>query len=412
MTVGRMVRHTPVVVDQALSSASNFLLALLVAQSASAADFGRFALAATVYWLFLGGLRALVAEPLLILQARHGRSRPEMSSAAGLAVAIAGAGSLVGGVLALLAGIGPIAVLLLCLPVLIWQDLLRYSAFSLDRPLEALISDAVWLVLFGLAGAALLLGGDGPSVSVWLLVWAACAVPGALTASVRLRVWPTSARQRAWWSRSRRQSVPMLGDFALLSLSESGFIFFLPLVASLALLGQVKAAMVVNGPLSVLMTAASVVALPLLARRRASSGAIPVRTALAVGSVLAGIASCYALVIVFLPPAWGTALFGDSWVGVGWLPAFLAFQYVIVCFGLGGVLTLRAIGEVRRILFVRLVMVGPGLVVPLVAARLGGATALGVSFVVMSLVYALLWWAMTLRLQRRPSVVLADPVPA
>ena len=48
----------------------------------------------------------------------------------------------------------------------------------------------------------------------------------------------------------------MLGDFAVYTVRDSLFVFLLPVVTTFALLGQVKAAMVATGPLSVLMRVA------------------------------------------------------------------------------------------------------------------------------------------------------------
>src|SRR5688572_28692918 len=53
--------------DQGLSSFSNLLLALLVARHSSVREFGLFAVATGMYWLFLGVGRSLVGEPRLVV---------------------------------------------------------------------------------------------------------------------------------------------------------------------------------------------------------------------------------------------------------------------------------------------------------------------------------------------------------
>jgi len=402
-----LVRHAPVAADQALSSASNFLLALLVARSVSAADFGHFAVATSVYWMALGGLRALVAEPLLILR-EHAVSETRLSAAVGLGVSIALGGSVAGAVVLVAGGPGTVGWLLVCLPVLIWQDLARYCAFSLKRPLEALLSDGLWLALLLATGVALLATGHRPSVSGWLVLWAACALVPAVVTAARTGAWPARAGQRAWWARSRRQAGPMLGDFAVYTVRDSLFVFLLPVVTTFALLGQVKAAMVATGPLSVLMTAAGIAALPELARRWASSSRVPARAGFLVGAGMATVAGCYGLALLALPPAWGQWLFGESWVGVGVLPALLAFQSAVLCLGQGAILTLLAIGSPGWLLRARLALLPLTLLVPLLAARFGGLTVLGVSSIGIALVTGAVMWALLLRLARRTP----DPVAA
>ena len=52
--------------DQALSSLTNFALAVVVARAVTAEEFGAFGLAFSAYLLVLGLVRAVTAEPLLV----------------------------------------------------------------------------------------------------------------------------------------------------------------------------------------------------------------------------------------------------------------------------------------------------------------------------------------------------------
>jgi O-antigen/teichoic acid export membrane protein len=396
-----LIRHTPTAVDQALSSASNFLLAVLVAQTVTAAGFGRFAVATSAYWIVLGALRALISEPLLILLARQRGPRAVMSSALGLAVTVALAGSLAGAALLPVDGARPVAAVLISLPVLIWQDTVRYCAFSLERPVEALISDAIWLGSLLAAGAWVLFSSVDLTVTEWLFLWAGCAIVPAVAASIRLSVWPALRGQQGWWSRSRRQGMPMLGDFAVLSLSDYVGVFLLPLVASFALLGQWKAAQTVSGPLSILMTAGSLAALPALARRWEQHRVVPLRAGLMIGAGLATVAFGYGLVLLVVPDSWGELLFGDAWVGVGVLPALIAFQFAVIGINQGALFTLRAIGGVRPVVVARLVLLPVGIAVPLGAASFESPGVLGAALIALTVVYGVVWWTIALRAARR-----------
>jgi O-antigen/teichoic acid export membrane protein len=352
-------------------------------------------------------MRALIAEPLLIIQANSGASRSTMSAATGLAVSLTGIGSLVGLVLVLTTGLDAIGWLLISLPVLIWQDLLRYCAFSLGRHVEALLSDGTWLLALLGVGGALLVLGHRPSVTEWLLLWAASALLAALLASIRLDLWPSPRGHGAWWSRSRRQASPMLGGFAVTTARENLFIFLLPLVTSFAVLGQVKAAMVVNGPVSILMTAASISALPALARSSGTNGSVPVRTGGQIGVGMAAVAGCYGLALLATPSVWGQ-LFGEAWVGVGALPALIAFSYAVTCLGQGAVLVLMAIGEPARLLRARVALIPVGVLLPLGAARFGDLPLLGIATIVSSVIHSAVWWWIVIRLDRRvPDVEVA-----
>jgi O-antigen/teichoic acid export membrane protein len=204
----------------------------------------------------------------------------------------------------------------------------------------------------------------------------------------------------------------MLGDFAVLSLSENGFVLLLPLLTSFSLLGQVKAAQVANGPLNVLTAAVALAGLPVLARRRAIEGAVPLRAAVVLAGGLATVAACYGVVLLLLPPSWGQLAFGDSWVGVGILPALIAFQYAVLCCNQGALMLLRAVGEVRRLLVGRIVLVPIQLGLPLLAAWSGGVTLLGASLIVVAAVFGAVWWVIAVRTARSTVGAAAEPQPA
>jgi hypothetical protein len=204
----------------------------------------------------------------------------------------------------------------------------------------------------------------------------------------------------------------MLGDFAVLNGTEQLFIFLMPLVSSLALLGQVKAALVINGPLTVLMTAASVAALPVLARRRSGADTVPVRAGVVVGVVLACAASCYAVALFVMPASWGHVLFGDTWQGIGILPALIAIQLAVNAFNQGAVLVLRAIGEAGRLLVARVILLPLGVVVGLIVAHVGGTVAIGLTLIAFTLLYGVVWWGIVLRVRRRLPAPLTEAVPA
>ena len=113
--------------DQAASSLSNVLVAILVARSVGAESFGAFGLATVVYGLVLGLVRALVGEPFL---GRHSSDPPEVRRGlvpelVGVTLMVALLGSLVVAVVGL--GVGGLAgsaltALALILPLVMVQD--------------------------------------------------------------------------------------------------------------------------------------------------------------------------------------------------------------------------------------------------------------------------------------------------
>ena len=92
-------RRLVVLADQAASSLTNVLVAILVARSVSASGFGAFGLAMVVYQLVLGLARALIGEPFL---ARHASDGPEVRR--GIVADVIGAALTVGLVSSVLVG--------------------------------------------------------------------------------------------------------------------------------------------------------------------------------------------------------------------------------------------------------------------------------------------------------------------
>src|SRR5680860_302680 len=76
-------------VDQVISSATNALLAFLIARSVSDSDFGGFSVAFTIFSVFIGLCRAVAASPLGIRFARSDTAEFRRAAAAGVGAALA-----------------------------------------------------------------------------------------------------------------------------------------------------------------------------------------------------------------------------------------------------------------------------------------------------------------------------------
>lgn len=135
--------------DQAASSLTNFVMSFIVLRSVSIAAFGVFTIAYTTYTFAVGLARGAIAEPLVVSYSAAGRDRWREGAAgatgAGLAlsalaaVAVAGAGWIVGGELAT-----ALVALAVVLPGLILQDMWRFAFFAAATPAKAFVNDTVW----------------------------------------------------------------------------------------------------------------------------------------------------------------------------------------------------------------------------------------------------------------------------
>src|SRR5512132_919265 len=83
--------------DQAISSLTNAALSLLIARSVDVRTFAAYAVSFTLYTLIVGGMRALVSQPLAVRFSSRGRAeyRDVARAAVGGALTLgAGAGTL------------------------------------------------------------------------------------------------------------------------------------------------------------------------------------------------------------------------------------------------------------------------------------------------------------------------------
>ena len=163
--------------DQVLSSATNFLLGLIVARTVGPRDLGGFSLAYATFTFSLGAVRAIAGELLVV---RHtavpaGEWRDGVKRAAGTALMagiLVGIGCVIAGV-----AVGELSRTLLCivgicLPFLLVQDVWRFAFFAQGRGRAAFLNDLVWAAAL-FAGFGILRGSDVSSVAWFTSTWGA-----------------------------------------------------------------------------------------------------------------------------------------------------------------------------------------------------------------------------------------------
>ena len=157
-------RAVGAVLDQTLSSASNFALAVIVARRVGTTEFGVFAIGFTIYALALGVSRALSTDPLV-------------------AAAFVAGSPLRSPLLAF--GLG--------LPFLLWQDSYRYQFVASRRPQLAALNDLVWLLALS-ALFAIAVHADASTAAPYVVAWSAAAACAAVVGMAYARAWPRGRR--------------------------------------------------------------------------------------------------------------------------------------------------------------------------------------------------------------------------
>ncbi len=388
------------VVDQALSSLTNAALSILVARNVSQDAFGAFALCFTIYAVVVGVSRGLVSDPLTI---RYGDASPNTygaasARAAGSALA---AGVVVGTILLVVAlpqddlVREPLLALALCLPGLLLQDAIRFSFISAGSPKRAAANDFLWAVVqLGLV-AWLLVGGTS-TAGPFVLAWGGAAIAAAAYGTLQMRAWP-SVRSAPGWVREHlhlsrffvAEYLTVLGGFQVALLVVAG-------IAGVAAVGAIRGAMVVLGPLNILMFGAFAFSVPELVRRRQAPPKRHFQIALTMSATLVAAVAVWAVLMLLIPSSAGVEILGDTWHDARSVLAPVAASFAGIAAALGPVCTMRAFGAAREAFRIGILVATLLLALGTLGAVLDGAHGAATGFATAQwIVVPVVWWRMT-----------------
>lgn len=366
------------VADQALSSLTNFALALVVARAVDLREFGAFSIVFATYTIVLGIARAVATEPLAVRYSGAGEAelRRATAAAAGVslsvsvaaAAACAGASAVSDGALA--DGLLALAVVL---PGVVVQDSWRLSFFAAEKGRSALANDLVWAVLLT-AGLALLLARSGPpSAAEVLLVWGAAGGLAAIAGGFQTRALPSLRRTPAWLRDTSALSSRYAGEFLTTVAGTQLTLFGVGVVAGLAQAGALRGGQVVLGPLNVLFMGTALVAVPEALRAlRESRRRLEVVVA-KVSGVLTVAALVWGIAVLALPDSAGEAVLGETWDAAEPLVLPLTVWLAGLGAASGPTTALRALGAAGRSLRTRAVVTVASIVLSIGGAVVAGA---------------------------------------
>jgi O-antigen/teichoic acid export membrane protein len=370
------------VIDQALSSISNFLLAVLIASTVSLAEFGVFSVAYSIYMFAMGASRALFSEPLLVRNRSAQpdqdapRSPEETNASIGGALLV---GTLIGAVVTLvgaLAGFamgGSLIAVGLCLPGLLLQDAFRMGVIADGSPKLAAANDALWAVLM-VGGLYTALAMEIAGVATLIAAWGASGGLAALIGIVVSSYRPHVTRVKRFLRQHRETAPRFFGEYVIGEGSVHAGVWAIGAVAGLEVLGALRAAMTILGPIRVLIMVAPVAAVPELTRLLAGSRE---RFERMVRLVVVGLVISiwlWAGAAWLIPEGIGSAAFGDSWLPGRSVLLPMALWLALTAAYSGFKTGLRALGDARRSLSSRLLSAPPLVIGGILGAWLGGAT--------------------------------------
>lgn len=394
------------IADAGVSSLGNFAVGVMAARTLDLPAFGTWSLALLLALVSTGLWRAGFSETLVLGHAaddpgpRRDAARRAVGAALDRAVRWGAAVAAIGAVVvwagardvrsALLVGV----VLILVLPCLATQDVLRSVAYAVGRPAAALANSAAWTLalLTGLVVLSLSSVPAGPAGL--LLLWGGTAGVGALAGSIATGT-PVRPGGGARWLREHAGSARSLAtDFALTQTSAETSMILVGVVAGAEATGLIRLGQLPLTPVIVLTNGLVAAVQPALVRRVAEGrGRSEIaRLAWFLGLGSGAVALVLGVAVMVLPVSWVSLIVGDGWPRaralVPLLSLYLGLGALAACLGI----CLRSFGQVSDQVRARILLVPVTLVLVVLGAYLGGAggaaTALSASLVCTTLVWA------------------------
>ncbi|HEX8940886.1 MAG TPA: hypothetical protein VF763_12070 [Candidatus Limnocylindrales bacterium] len=382
--------------DQALSSATNFVLGVLVARSFGVLEFGAFSLAFATYNVAAAASRAVTAQPLVVRNSavEHDIWREATARAAGTAFVL---GVIVGaGCLAVAAAAsGPLREAFLALgimlPGLMVQDLWRFALFADGRGRAGFTNDLVWAaVQFPLLILVIAVGHG--TILLATAAWGGAALIAALFGVAQTRVVPRPTGARAWLSEHRSLASRYLAEAGAYTVAGQLLLYAIGFVAGLAAVGEIRAAQLILGPLNVVLQGLILVAVPeAAAMLRRSPGRLRVLCLIAALSLGSVTLIWTGLILVFPEPA-GRALLRSAWPAAHSLALPWGLSFAAINVGAGALIGLRALAAAGRNLRAAVVTSAVAFVSGVAGAALGGAAGAAWAVAIANTTGIAVWW--------------------
>lgn len=300
------------VIDQGVSSLTNFGIVIVAALALTRHEFGAFSAAYIVCGLLVACAQAVIGQELVLTRGSRAvalaRCRDALLFAAFLGVAMGAlisAGAWFFGELR-----WPLLIVGVTLPFLLVQDTVRYCASLLGTMPLAVISDASWLALATIGVVGLQLVQGDPSPASYIAIW---TVAGSLAGLLSLYRFREPSLPRPTLNRFRVRSYlgyRFIWEFLALRASSQTLILVLGILAGLSATGAFRGATTLFGPLIVVILAATSFGAPVI-----SSIHIARRDTALILMTAVLLLACLTLTttLLLLPEAAGARVLGDTW---------------------------------------------------------------------------------------------------
>jgi hypothetical protein len=226
-----------------------------------------------------------------------------------------------------------VVLLAVALPLVVAQDLCRYTAVASGRPLVAAVSDGLWVVVVAVGYLF------RPSMPVALVVWAGGAALALAVALVSLRLRPSLSR--GWTALRERHPTSEVAALSTVTSSLATYVTLglatLSLTAAAA--GALRGASTVMAPVNTCFSFIPLAVLPGAYRADPDRhGRIAARLTLG----LMAISVLWGSVLLVLPAEVGELFLGESWAGTRGVLPWTVLEYAGLAAGVGFTVAFQA----------------------------------------------------------------------
>jgi O-antigen/teichoic acid export membrane protein len=380
-----------------MSSLTNFAVAIYIARTLGAVQFGAFSLAYVTYSFSLNASRGLGTDPFLVRFSgtEHPIWRRAVSHCTGTAAIVGlAAGSLVLVAAMILHGTPRAAFLALGLtmPGLTLQDSWRFSFFAQGRGSQAFLNDTVWAVV--LFPALIILKAVGRADVFWFVfAWGASACIAAAIGPFQAGVTPRLAKAWGWMYRHRDLGPRYLAEGTSNAGSTLLFNSGIAVILGLADVGYVRAANTLMGPFMIVFFGMGLVTLPEAVRvLRRSPRHLPLFCMLVSGGLALMALAWGVVLLVALPRGLGELLLRNLWRPTYKLVLPGTIGVIGGCVSAGAGTGIHALGIARRSLWAMAISSAITVVLGLAGAFVGGAVGTMYGAAIAAWIGALLFW--------------------
>lgn len=391
-TLVRSKRLSFAVVGNGFVSLSSLALSVAIARSSSVAVFAAFSIAMVAYLFGSGLIRSALTDSALSRPTDHDTyvrsfQRASLVSVFCAAILIAWG---------ILSDNGFLIVLGIAFHGLLSFDFIRTFDSAAGMAGRAMASTTIWSMLT-IGGSILSIIGVLDARSVFIIWAASGALSGyALMVAARTPLIPR-------WTR-HREDTRVAGLFALdYAVGSGGSLLttgLLGLLDNARILGAVRGAGTLLGPLNLVSTTVRSLMLPFLSRRNNSSGG-QIRAALRVALLQVAFLLPFLVALQLLPASWGRQLLGETWdlASLALLPLSIEAVFALISAVANSGHRVAFAGA--RSLTLRLAVGLPRPFVVLLCAQFWGIQGAAWSMAAISALNALLWWGSYYELSRR-----------